>query len=185
MEKKKKKEIGIVLLLLVAVVIMTVGFANYTQRLNITGNVTVKGSPWDVHYKTGTGEYTETSGSVAASAHTVGDKDFSFTVTLSKPGDFYETTIVAKNFGTVNAQLKKITMSELTTDQAKYLTYTIKYNNGTTYSATTDGLSTALNAGAEHPVTIRVEYKSTAAQADLPTTDQTITVTGNLDYESV
>ena len=185
MEKKKKKEIGIVLLLLVAVVIMTVGFANYTQQLNITGNVTVKGSPWDVRYKTGTGEYTETTNSVAATAHTVGNTDFSFTVTLSKPGDFYETTIVAKNFGTVPAQLKKITMSSLDTDQAKYLTYTIQYNNGTTYSTTTDNLAVELAAGAEHPVKIRVEYKSTAAQGDLPTTDQTITVTGQLDYESV
>lgn len=184
MEKKKKKEIGIVLLLLVAVVIMTVGFASYTQRLNITGNVTVKGSPWDVRYKTGASDYSETTGSVAASAHTLGNTDFSFTVTLNKPGDFYEATITAKNFGSVGAQLKKITMSSLTSDQAKYLTYTIKYN-GTSYSSTTDGLTTALAAGAEHPVIVRVEYKSSAEQADLPTTDQTITVTGNLDYESV
>lgn len=163
---------------------MTVGFAAYSQTLNITGNVTVSKSSWDVHYVTGTGEYTESDNSVAASAHTVGDTDFSFTATLAKPGDFYEATITAKNFGTIGAKLKKVTMSTLTTEQAKYLSYTVKVN-GTTYTETTDNLSVALDANATHSVVVRVEYSQPQNASDLPQEDQTITVTGNLDYESV
>ena len=184
MEKKKKKELGIVLLLLVAVVVMTVGFANYSQRLNITGNVTVKGKPWDVRYVTGDGAISRTSGSVVADPETIGNTDFSFTTTLTKPGDFYEATITAKNFGTITAKLKKVTMSTLDATQAKYLDYSVTVN-GTKYTATTDNLDVALAAGGTHPVIVRVEYKLPDSASDLPSTDQTITVTGNLDYESV
>ena len=75
-------------------------------------------------------------------------------------------------------------MSTLTTEQAKYLSYTVKVN-GTTYTETTDNLDVALAAGGTHPVIVRVEYSQPQDASDLPQEDQTITVTGNLDYESV
>ena len=181
MKNTKKKEIAIVLLLIVAVILMTVGFALYTQTLNINGTVTVKGSPWNVHYIEN--QITPTTGSVTATSATVSKTDFAFTVTLEKPGDFYEATVTVQNEGTIGAVLKTLTMSSLTTEQAKYLTYTVTYN-GTEYSATANNLSTALAAAGTAPVKVRVEYKADAEQNDLPTTDQTVTVTGSLYYES-
>lgn len=185
MANRKKKEIGIIVLLLVAVAVMTVGFAAYTQTLNITGNLTVKGSPWNVHYELN--NIVTTSGSVTPSpTPTLTKTDFSFTVTLAKPGDFYEATIQAWNEGTIDALLKSITMSSLDANQAKYLSYTVTYNNGTPYTGTTTGITgITLAAGAKHPVKVRVEYLEPASSADLPATDQTITVTGSLGYESV
>ncbi len=192
MEKKKRKEIGILLFLVLAIVLMTIGFAAYTQTLNITGTVKVKGSPWDVHFIPN--DITRTSGSVTPDSttgesptvlETVTNTDFTFTVTLQKPGDFYEATITAKNYGTVAAQLKSITMSSLTSDQQKYLSYSITYNNGTTYTATTNNLAIAMAAGAEHPVKVRVQYLQPANASDLPSSDVTVTVTGSLNYESV
>ena len=190
MEKKKRKEIGILLFLVLAIVLMTIGFAAYTQTLNITGTVKVKGSPWDVHFIPN--QISRTSGSVApdtdsqtsTSLETVTNTDFTFTVTLQKPGDFYEATITAKNYGTVAAQLKSITMSTLTTEQQKYLSYTVTYN-GTDYTATTNNLAIAMAAGAEHPVKVRVQYLQPANASDLPSQDVTVTVTGSLNYESV
>jgi len=167
---------------------MTIGFAAYTQTLNITGTVKVKGSPWDVHYIPN--QITRTSGSVTpdsvggAVQESVDETDFEFTVTLEKPGDFYEATITAKNFGTVAAQLKSITMSTLTTEQQKYLSYTVTYN-GTDYTATTNNLAIAMAAGAEHPVKVRVQYLQPTNASDLPSSDVTVTVTGSLNYESV
>ncbi len=184
MANRKKKEIGIIVLLLVAVAVMTIGFAAYTQTLNITGNLTVKGSPWNVHYELN--NIVTTSGSVTPSpTPSLTKTDFSFTVTLAKPGDFYEATIQAWNEGTIDANLKKITMSSLDATQAKYLSYTVTYNNGTAYTGTSDITGVTLAAGAKHPVKVRVEYLEPASSADLPATDQTITVTGSLDYESV
>ena len=172
MKNTKRKESMVVLLLVAVIALMTVGFAAYTRTLNINGNVTAKGSPWSVHYvHTGAAsDIVETSGSVTATSSTVNDTDFAFTVTLDKPGDFYEATINVVNDGSINAKLKKITMSSLTTDQAKFLAYTVTYN-GTAYTSTTDNLNVALSAtdpDTTHPVKVRVEYKSDALQADLP-----------------
>lgn len=190
MEKKKKKELGIVLLLLVAVVIMTVGFANYTQRLNITGNVTVKGSPWDVRYVANSINETTGTGAVSATSASVNNTDFSFTVTLQKPGDFYEATIKPHNYGTIGAQLTNVSMSALTTAQNNYLEYTVTVG-GTTYTATTSALSqevdpaVALAAGAEHEVKVKVLYKQPNDASLLPAEDVNVTVTGSLNYTSV
>ena len=199
MKNKKKMEIGILLVLIIAVLGMTVGFAYYAQNLTINGTVTVKGSPWKVHYVAD--DITETSGSETATSATIGNSDtnFAFTVTLEKPGDFYEATINVINEGSMDALLKKVTMGlsavdsssnpVSSSDLAKYLTYTITYNNGTPYTATTDnitGITLAANANhnATHPVKIRVAYTQPASSADLPSTDVTVTVTGQLDYQS-
>ena len=64
--------------------------------------------------------------------------------------------------------------------------YSVKVN-GTEYLTTTSGLSVDLNAGQTnntHPVIVRVEYLTPANSSDLPATDQTVTVTGTLHYES-
>ena len=181
MKNNKKKEKSIVILLIVAVLLMTVGFALYNQTLNINGSVTVKGKPWDVRYVSSS--ITPTNGSVTATNPSVTDTDFSFTVTLQKPGDFYEATVTAKNYGTVPAKLVGITMSGVDSTNSDYLSYTVTYNNGTTYSSTASGLNVAMAAGAEHPVKVRVEYLQPANASQLPTTDQTVTVTGSLAYE--
>ena len=99
-----------------------------------------------------------------------------------KPGDFYETTISAKNYGTFNATMKAITMSTLTAAQQKYLTYTVTYD-GTTYSASQSGLSSALATNAAKDVKIRLEYLQPTDSADLPQTDVDVTISGRLDYE--
>ncbi len=181
MNTKEKNVKGILLLLVIAVLIMSVGFALYSQSLTINGTVTVKATKWDIHYDSTT--YTETSGSQAAATHTFssGDTDFAFTVTLNKPGDFYEASFDAKNYGTFNANMGAITMSTLTAAQAKYLTYTITYD-GTTYSANQSGITSALAAGANKVVKVRVEYIQPASAADLPSADVNVTVTGRLDY---
>ena len=162
---------------------MTVGFALYTQTLNINGTATVKGSPWNVHYIEN--DITPTSGSVTATAATVTETNFSFTVTLEKPGDFYEATINVENEGTMAALLKTVTMSTLTAAQQEYLTYTVTYNNGTAYTATTNNITgVRLPASGTHPVKVRVAYVQPADSNDLPSSDTTVTVTGSLYYES-
>lgn len=185
MEKKKKKELSIVLLLLVAVVIMTVGFANYTQRLNITGNVTVKGKPWDVRYVANSINETTGTGAVSATSASVNNTDFSFTVTLQKPGDFYEATIKPHNYGTIGAELTTVTMSTLNSQQQNYLEYTVTVNDAPYTQTTTLQTPLALAAGAEHTVKVKVLYKQPNDASLLPAEDVNVTVTGSLDYTSV
>ena len=187
MGNKKKKERGVLLLLVVAVLIMTVGFALYSTTLNINGSVTVKGSPWNVHYDStyGTSGITTTTGSVTATSAVVNtnDTNFAFTVTLAKPGDFYEATLQVKNEGSMPAILKTVTMSGVPAANQAYLAYTVTYGINS-YTSTTTGLSNTLAASGTELVKVRVEYLTPANQSDLPTTDVTVNVTGSLLFES-
>lgn len=189
MNNKKSKKGLILLLVLMVVVLMSIGFAGYTRNLNISGNVSVTASSWDVHYNNQDlgnsipyGIVT-TAGSETATNPTIGtnDTNFSFTVTLAEPGDFYEATIYPRNFGTITAYLKSITMSSIA-DHSDYLSYTVSYD-GTPYTATTSNINgVSLAANAQVPVVIRVEYLQPTDPNDLPDTDQTITVSGSLGY---
>ena len=117
MEKKKNTQIMIIAFLSIAILFMSVGYANFASQLNVTGNVTVKANRWSVHYNTAT--YSEAQNSVTASIHNITATDFTFTVTLTKPGDFYEATANVVNDGTFNAELSSITMSQLTSAQQR------------------------------------------------------------------
>ncbi|MBR3134896.1 MAG: hypothetical protein IKG56_05500 [Clostridia bacterium] len=187
MENKKKKERGILILLIVGVLIMSVGFALYTTTLNINGTVNVKGSPWNVHYDKsyGTNGISTTSGSVSATSQTINtdDTNFAFTVTLEKPGDYYEATLKAYNEGSMDAILKSVTLGGVSSAQQAYLSYTVTYGEDT-YTTTTTGLNDSLAAGAKKDVVVRIEYLQPAQQSSLPTSDVTVNVTGGLLYES-
>lgn len=184
MKNKSKAELSLIVLLILIIGIMTVGFAAYSAKLNFggTNNVTVKPAAWDVHFNTT--NYTESTNSVAATAHNITATDYTFTATLEKPGDFYEATVTVENKGTIDAQLKKLTMSTLTAEQANYLTYKVTYA-GTEYTATTDNLAIDLaNTTGTATLKVRVDYVTPSDASLLPQTEQTVTISGSLDYVS-
>ena len=183
MERNNRKEKGVIVLLIIVALLMTIGFATYSANLKIDGTVNVSKATWSVHYDTAEAtKYTETSGSVVANPKEVTDDTYSFTISLAKPGDFYEATVNVVNDGSFDAKLTKITMSTLTAAQQKYLKYTVTYN-GTEYTETTDNLAIALDSGSTLPVKVRVEYIKPENSDDLPTTDvANLKVTGSFDY---
>ena len=189
MERQKNTQTIIIGVLAVAVLMMSVGFAAtaYTQNLNINGsNATIKAAKWSVHFDEDASKYAESTGSVAATTHSVTGTTFTFDVTLAKPGDFYEATVHAVNDGTFNAALQSITMGGVSAEQAKFVSYSITYNNGTTYTATNDSITgiTLPATNGDHPVKVRVEYLQPADENDLPTTaDVPLTLTATLNYE--
>lgn len=181
MEKQKNSQMLVIVVLSIVLLTMSVGFANFSSILNINGNVTVKSASWNVHFVANS--YAETTGSVAVTSKNISDTSMSYNVTLEKPGDFYEFTVNVANEGTFDANLTKITLSSLSDAQKKYLTYSLTYNNGTTYTATTDGLSLLLaKETGVAPVKVRVEYIQPNDSADLPATTASVTLTASLDY---
>lgn len=52
MEKQKNTQMFVIAILAVAVLTMSVGFAAFTQTLNIDGNVTVAKSIWSIAFDT-------------------------------------------------------------------------------------------------------------------------------------
>ena len=183
MEKQKNTQMLVIVVLSVALLTMAVGFAAFTATLNINGNITVKSTSWNIAFDTNS--YSETDGSVTvdASNRTITGTTVTYNVTLTKPGDFYEFTVNVKNTGDFNANLTGISMTSLTEAQAKYLTYTVTYDNGTPYSSTTTGLSNLLaKTNGVAPVKVRVQYVQPANSDDLPSNDVTVSLSASLTY---
>ena len=184
MEGNKKGQLLLIVALVVAVVAMSVGFAatSYTRTLEIEGNtVTAKGAKWDIHFDTTSYHETTGTGYVAASDHTLDGTTLTYEVTL-EPGQTYETTVTVKNEGTFDANLTSITLAGLSSDQAKYINYSIFYN-GTEYTASTNGLAIALaKTSGTATVKVRVEYYLPDAATDLPSSDVELTLTSSLNY---
>lgn len=183
MEKQKNVQMVIIAILAVAVLTMSIGFAIFTQTLDINGDVTVVHSSWNIQFDTTS--YTEGAGSVtvAEDKRTLSGTSMSYEVTLTKPGDFYEFTIDVNNKGTFDANLTGITMTELSEAQQKYLTYEIEYND-IIYTATTTGLTIPLaNTTGVKTVRVKVAYIQPENSADLPSTDVNLTLDASLTYK--
>ena len=178
MRKESNVQNIVIVVLALTIMVMSVGYALYAQTLNINGTATFNKAVWDVHFDTAT--FSETS-TIKATTKDVANTLISYTVTLPKPGDEYSVTVNAKNFGTIDAVLKKITMTGLTTQQAKFITYTVSYA-GTAYTQTTDNLNIDLAAEASAPIIVTVQYKKPDAAEDLPSENQTVTLTAAFDY---
>lgn len=172
-----------IVLLAVAVMVMSVGYANFTSQLNITGTTNVGMSSWKISFDEGTyalGSQNNVTVPESNVTFTEGTS-MSYTVSLTKPGDVYDFTIDVKNSGTFDAYLTAITLSPLTAAQQKYLVYEVYYNN-TLYTSTTTGLETLLGSGKTATVNVRVKYIQPDSAGDLPSEAQEITLTASLDY---
>ena len=182
MEKKKNVQLIVIAVLAFAVLFMSVGFASYAQRLDINGTVNVSAAKWSVHYVTTS--YAETTGSVVASAHNLTNTDATFTVSLAKPGDFYEFNANIINDGTFDANLDAITINATS---HPCLRHTVTYN-GTTYTATNSsitGVTLPKQSGStpgRHTVKVTVEYIEPADVSQLPSSDQAFTAEVHFDY---
>ena len=123
--RRKKNYIIFVLLLLVCI---SVGYAVINTTLNINGKSSISKNTWDVYFD----NVVVREGSVeAVKIPTVTDKTtVDFEVALNLPGDFYEFTVDVVNDGTIDAMIESIEKTPvLTEEQAKYLNYTITYEN--------------------------------------------------------
>jgi hypothetical protein len=181
MRREKSLQNIVIVVLAVAILAMSVGFATYNQSLNINGTATFTASKWDVHFDTST--YNETS-TIKASSKETGNTAITYNVTLPKPGSTYSFEVDIKNYGTIDASLKKITMSGLTADQAKYISHVVNYG-GTDYTSTTDNINRVLAASTHETakVTVTVSYLTPANASDLPEEDdENVTLNVQFDY---
>ncbi|MDO4219855.1 MAG: hypothetical protein Q4D22_01325 [Candidatus Saccharibacteria bacterium] len=185
MQKQKNFQLAVIGVLAFAVIFMSVGFAAYSQTLNINGTTTVQGNKWSVHFDTATFQRAE--GSVVETSKSVSNTSITYAATLEKPGNKFAFTIDVVNDGTFDATLNKITLSTLTEEQAKYLKYTLVYDNDSDnpYTATTSGLSIGLphtTGSNRKPVMVVVEYVAPDNADDLPESSVAISLTAALDY---
>ena len=196
--RKSQTQNIVIAALAAAVLVMSIGFAAYSETLSIggTNNITVRKASWDVHWagKSGvspaeTGTVTETKGASLGEVTRASDTSVTFTATLVKPGDEYEFTVDAVNAGTFDASLTSVVLSDASA-HANYLTYTVSYDsqtwNGTSGTTTfTPSPASTLTAGSHKTATINVKYIQPANESNLPTSDVTVTLTAAFNYDQV
>jgi len=170
----------IIAVLAVSILIMSVGYAFYNASLDVEGTATFNKASWQVRFKDGT--FNELS-DIKSTENNLGETSVSYKVTLPAPGSEYSFDVTVENTGTMDAKLTKITLAGVSAED-KYIEYSAEYA-GTTYYATTEGLSIPLNAGATEDLNVTVKYIAPENADDLPSTDKTLTLSAILDYQSI
>lgn len=178
MEKKKNTQVLIIAVLSFAILFMSIGFAVYTETLDINGTATVKASKWSVHFDQAT--FTETS-DIKNNSKTVTDLSVIYDVNLTKPGDTYEFNIDVVNDGTFDATLTTV---KLTNSHPEYVDYVVTYGERT-FTANEETVSIPLNVDNRENVKVKVTYKVQDDSNALPESDTTTTLSASLHYDSV
>ena len=172
---KRDNKKGIVLVALGLLFLVTIGYAALTAQLTVDGTTKIKGNTWDVHL--GNIGNISSQGATVTTAPTLSNNNqtVTFNVTLAKPGDYYEFTVDAINAGGINAKLASTpTLQGLTTDEQKFATYTVTYNN-TAATSVSAGDTLPTTGTSTKTIRVRVEFKSDVANEDLPASDVTLT----------
>ena len=144
----------------VTILCMGIGFAFLSTNLSISGVTNVLGSKWSIYFD----NISVSEGSTDSELPLI-DSDkttVNFGVTLANPGDFYEFTVDVVNDGTVDAMVDSIAMSSLSSDVAKYLSYTATYSDGSALSK-----KDILEAKKTATYKIRIEFLRDVIASDL------------------
>ena len=169
----KKRNMYLIIVFITALVI-GVGYAILNSNLNIAGSTKVKDNIWNIHFE----NVNVTSGSVSAPTPTINNgTNVTYTLTLNNPGDFYEFTVDVKNSGTIDAMIGSISNTGLTTEQKKYMDYTATYSDGIDIEEKQE-----LKANKKETIKVRVEFKKDIDASDLPSENQTLNLTLNMNY---
>lgn len=173
MRREEKTKNYIIIGLLVCVCFISVAFAALASTLNINGSAQIKTNSWDVHFenvanKTTTGAPTVTTEPTIDGLTTT----VSYAVTLNQPGDKYSFTVDVVNAGSIDAKLSSINVGGVSTEQDVYVNYTV---SGIVQDE-------VLAAGASKTISVSVEYDPTVSATQLPTVDQSLTLTAVLNF---
>ncbi len=178
--ERQAKGLAIVAIVL-AIGGLSIGFAAFSQTLNINGAATVEASNWDIHFEnlsavslSGTAVEV-TAPSLDASATTISNYD----ITLTTPGDSATYTFDVVNDGTFDALVTSTTIPTPTctaagdaidaTNVCNHLTYTLTYADDSAIQA-----NDALAAGATANLKLTLTYDNTITAAELPNSEVTI-----------
>ncbi len=182
-QQKGKRRKGFLLVLVLLLMFVSIGYAILSTNLNITGTSTISDTNWDIHFENlnvTTGSVAIGTGDSAATINTATRTDISYTITLNKPGDFYEFTVDVKNSGTVDGMVDTIVsqMNGIDIDALpSYLNYTATYSDGKSIAP-----NHLLVAGGKETYKVRVEYKKDISSTDLPATDDHLSFTLSVNY---
>ena len=185
--RRRNKKSNLVLLLLVILGSLGIGYAFLTQELTINGIGKINSNSWSVYFNNlvlNTNNVTLSTGDVEAVINPSTKTDISFTVTLHKPGDFYEFTVDVVNDGSIDAMIGLVSskLNNVEIDQEHplpaYLNYSVTYSDGFNIAE-----KHLLKSNTHETYKVRLEYNADISANDLPSTDQTYRFTFGIQYQ--
>ena len=175
--KQKKFQTNRKAFILMTVLCMGIGFAYLSSNLTITGNTSVSGNKWNVYFTNVQVSENSVEASVAPTTSGTNTTSIDYTVTLDKPGDFYEFTVDAVNDGTIDAMIESITTPNIDSRVLQYLSYSATYEDGTALAQ-----NNVLKKNTTTTYKIRVEFKRDIEPTDLSEDDINLTLTFGVNY---
>ena len=179
MEKQRRIKMLSLSAVIIAVLGLTVAFAALSTTLNIKGSAYLDAAKWGIKFQNLSEPSIVGEASDAKTAKI--EKDVSINdikVTLSKPGDSVTYTVDLVNDGDINAKIENIEKTNLTEEQQKYITFTVKYKENDTELKIGDILSKK----EVKPLVIKIEYRKDLESSDLPKSAQGINLSYKLDF---
>ena len=172
--RKNKKRLYFTLLFLLAISI-GVGYAYLTSNLKINGTTKISKNTWDIHFQ----DVTMINNTVSAANPTLTSSNtvVTFSPTLKTPGDEYSFSVKVVNAGSIDAMLSEVVKAGVSTTQAKYTEFSVTYLDGTAIN-----VKDKLGAGESLPLKVVVRYKDDITAADLPSSNQTLSLSMTLTY---
>ena len=183
---RRRKNNHLFILLLLVVIGLGIGYAFLSQDLTINGTGKVTANNWNIYFDNlvfNSGNVDLSTGDSAAVINPTTLTDVTYTITLQKPGDFYEFTVDVVNDGSIDAMIGSVSNKlggveiDATHPLPNYLNYSVTYS---------DGIAIAPNHLLEHgeneTYKVRLEYRKDITANDLPSTNQTLTINFSVEY---
>ena len=183
---RKRKRNHLVLILVVLLTSISLGYAFLNQDLVINGTGKVTANNWSIYFDNivfNSGNVALSTGDSAAVINPTTLTDVTYTITLQKPGDFYEFTVDVVNDGSLDAMVSTVSNTlggveiDATHPLPNYLNYSVTYDDGVAIAP-----NHLLEAGDTETYKVRLEYKTDITANDLPTTNQSLTLTFSVEY---
>ncbi len=174
---KKKNKLHLTIIIFVVLLLLSLGYAFLTTTLTINGTTNIDSNTWDIHLEN---IYVEED-SVSATAPTIDTNKttVTYSVHLSKPGDFYEFDIDVRNSGTLDAMIESVTSkinNQAISNLPNYLDYSVKY-----YDDIDVVNNQLLKPGDVETYKIHIGYKENINASDLPSTNQTLNLSFSIN----
>ena len=184
--RRKDRKKTFVYLLIILLVSIGIGYAFLNQDLTINGTGKVTANNWSIYFDNivfNSGNVALSTGDSAAAINSTTLTDVTYTITLQKPGDFYEFTVDVVNDGSLDAMVSTVSNKlggveiDATHPLPNYLNYSVTYDDGVAIAP-----NHLLEAGDTETYKVRLEYKTDITANDLPTTNQTLTINFSVEY---
>ena len=172
-KKKRSLYSAIIVLLFVSI---GIGYSIINSTINMNGSFGISKVTWSVHF---TNPNVLEGASLQDTAYTLNadNTQMSLDLTFVYPGDVFKMYVEVINEGTLDAMLNELSVTGLTTDQKKLITYEVTYSDGTPM-ATND----ILESGKKVELLITISYGIGLSPSEYPTDDQDMSVNVKLSY---